>query len=200
MLKIHFPLKKIRLVCAPHKLNGTDGIVIVCFSLCCSCAPPTSAWSWSCSDMTDNCIFAPRAAFPRLEDYHPLLQIGPRSLCVNHSRKEMDPLSRRRPSSPATVIPALQASVMLTLLELKRSHRTRAHLLGGETLISWWAEHPVGLPINTSRDTIQRGGRGGEAVIKLICRPPVKYKPQASGRGKWGRRVRSAAAILVWSS
>lgn len=120
--------------------------------------------------------------------------------CVNHSRKETDPLARRRPSSLATVIPALRASVTLTLLELKRSHRTKAHSLAGETLISRWAEHPVGLPINTSRDTIQRERGRDKVVIKLICRPPVKYKPQASEQGKWRRRVKSAAAILMVSS
>lgn len=67
-------------------------------------------------------------------------------------------------------------------------------------MISWWAEHPVGLPINTSRDTIQREGGRDKVVIKLICRPPVKYKPQASEQGKWRRRVKSAAGILMWSS
>lgn len=44
-------------------------------------------------------------------------------------------------------------------------------------------------------------GRGRDkVVIKLICRPPVKHKPQASEQGKWRRRVKSAVAILMWSS
>lgn len=42
------------------------------------------------------------------------------------------------------------------------------------------------------------GGGRDAAVIKLSCRPPVKYKPQASEQGKWRRRVKSAAAILMW--
>lgn len=99
-------------------------------------------------------------------------------VCVNPRRKETDLLPQCS-SSSSSIIPALHASVMLTLKELKRSQQARAHLLQ-VTLISWWAEHPVSLPINASMRYNSVGLGGGRWVVKLTCGPPVKYKPQRS--------------------
>lgn len=99
-------------------------------------------------------------------------------VCVNPRRKETDLLPQCS-SSSSSIIPALHVSVMLTLKELKRSQQARAHLLQ-VTLISWWAEHPVSLPINASMRYNSVGLGGGRWVVKLTCGPPVKYKPQHS--------------------
>lgn len=113
---------------------------------------------------------------------------------VSHSRKKTDPVSRRRTSSSATVISALHASVMLTLLELKRSQRATAHWLEEETLISWWAEHPVGLPINTSGGTIEGNGEGRSGDKKkkkkrsADPRPNTNHRIASKGSGVGGWR------------
>ena len=120
-------------------------------------------------------------------------------VCVNHSRKEIDPLPRRRSSRSSTVIPALHVSVMLTLLELKRSQWAMAHILGEETLISWWAEHPVSLPINTSGGTIQVGvgrGEGVSRVIKPTCRPLSQIQTTEQWIREVGKEGRGAMRLL----
>lgn len=92
---------------------------------------------------------------------------------------------------------------MLTLLELKRSRRATAHLLEEEALISWWAEHPVSLPINTSGGTIQRAGGGVRWVIKPAGRPPVKHEPrnkrmrEVEWEGEEGRSRSDVASLTM---
>lgn len=128
---------------------------------CCQCLVCT--WNFPKSN---DCTVKPERALLSVnqrsypEDDPPLQKNELWYLCVNHSRKETDPLPQCRSSSSFTVIPASHVSAMLTLLELKRSQWAKACL-------TWRGDFDL-------------------LVGPTSCRPPHKHLLQGNNSEGWG--------------
>lgn len=70
------------------------------------------------------------------------------------------------------------------------------HLFEG-TLISWWAEHPVGLPLNTSEGDNSEGWGRGEEGDKSDLQTPgqTETTEDAVNEGSGGEEGRSGSDV-----